>query len=53
MINNNPQYEEIFSPQNIDEDCNRIAGDINVVGETIKKILKVGIYKSNKAKDEY
>lgn len=45
MITLNPQYEEIFSPQNIDEDCDRIAGGINVVGETIKEIMKVGMYK--------
>lgn len=45
MITLNPQYEEIFSPQNIDEDCDWIAGGINVVGETIKEIMKVGMYK--------
>lgn len=45
MIELNPQYEAIFSPGNIDEDCDGIAHKIDVVGETIKEILKVGMYK--------
>lgn len=45
MITLNPQYEAIFSPRNLDEDCDRMAGGINVVCETIKEILKVGMYK--------
>ena len=45
MIELNPQYEAIFSPDNIDNDCDRIAHEVDVVGDTIKEILKVGMYK--------
>ena len=45
LIEFNPQYEAIFAPGNIDEDCDRIAHEMDVVGETIKEILKVGMYK--------
>ena len=31
MIQLNPQYEAIFDSRNIDEDCNRIADEINDV----------------------
>lgn len=44
MIELNPQYEMIFSPDNIDNDCDRIAHEVDVVGDTIKEILKVGLY---------
>ena len=45
MIKLNPQYEAIFAPDNIDEDCDRIAHKVDVVGKTIKEVLKVGMYK--------
>lgn len=45
MIQLNPQYEAIFSPDNIDNDCDRIAHEVDVVGDTIKEILKVGLNK--------
>ena len=45
MIEINPQYEIIFSSDNIDDDCNRIAHEVDVVGDTIKEILRVGTYK--------
>ena len=42
----NPQYEAIFNPRNIDEDCNKIADEINDVARMqIKEILAVGMYK--------
>jgi len=46
MIQLNPQYEAIFDPQNIEEDCDMIAGEINHVAFIqIDEILKVGMYK--------
>ena len=45
MIQLNPQYESIFSLDNIDNDCDSIAHEVDVVGETIKEILKAGFYK--------
>ena len=46
MIRLNPQYEAIFNSRNIDEDCNKIADEINdVVRTQIKEILAVGMYK--------
>ena len=46
MIQLNPQYEAIFNPRNIDEDCNKIADKINeVVRPQIQEILAVGMYK--------
>ena len=42
----NPQYEAIFDARNIDEDCNKIADEINDVARMqIKEILAVGMYK--------
>lgn len=39
MIQLNPQYEAIFDSRNIDEDCNRIADEINDVARMqIKEI---------------
>ena len=39
MITLNPQYEAIFDARNIDEDCNKIADEINdVVRMQIKEI---------------
>ena len=43
MIQYNPQYEAIFSSDNIDNDCDSIAHEVNAVGEVIKEILKVGM----------
>ena len=46
MIQLNPQYEAIFDPRNIDEDCNKIADEISDVARMqIKEILAVGMYK--------
>ena len=46
MITLNPQFEAIFNPRNIDEDCNKIADLINDVARMqIKEILVVGMYK--------
>lgn len=41
MIELNPEYERIFSPDNIDKDCDIIAHQIDVVGLQIKEILKI------------
>ena len=41
----NPQYEAIFNPRNIDEDCDKIAQEISTVGRQIAEVLKVGLYK--------
>ena len=39
MIQLNPQYEAIFDARNIDEDCNKIADEINDVARMqIKEI---------------
>ena len=45
MIELNPQYEAIFNPRNIDDDCDKIAHEISVVGNQIAEVLKVGMYK--------
>ena len=46
MIQFNPQYETIFNPRNIDEDCNKIANEISDVARIqIKEILAIGMYK--------
>lgn len=46
MIQLNSQYEAIFNPRNIDEDCNKIVDEINDVARMqMKDILAVGIYK--------
>ena len=46
MIQLNPQYEAIFNLRNIDEDCNKIADEINDVARMqIQEILAVGMYK--------
>ena len=46
MITLNPQYEAIFDARNIDEDCNKIADEINDVARMqIKEILAVGMYR--------
>ena len=45
MIILNPQYEEIFNPRKLDEDCETIADGISVVGRNIKEVLAVGLYR--------
>ena len=46
MIQLNPQYEAIFVPWIIDEDCDKIADEISdVVRMQIKEILAIGMYK--------
>lgn len=45
MIQLNPRYEEIFDPENIDQDCDRIAGLMSDEGEFIKEVLGAGLYK--------
>lgn len=45
MIEINPQYEVIFNPHNIDDDCNKIAHEITMVGDQIAEVLKVSMYK--------
>ena len=45
MIEINPQYEAIFNPQNIDDNCGKIAQQISTVGEQIAETLKVCMYK--------
>lgn len=46
MIQLNPRNKAIFDNRNIDEDCNRIADEINDVARMqIKEILVVGMYK--------
>ena len=41
MIQLNPDYEAIFPPNNIDDDCDSIAHKIDVVGLQIKELLKI------------
>lgn len=45
VVSVNSQYEAIFSPDNINQDCDGIAHEVDVVGETIKEKLRVGLYK--------
>lgn len=45
MIQLNLRYESIFSPDNIDEDCDRIAHNVDEEGKTIKEFLNAGMYK--------
>ena len=46
MIQLNPRNKAIFDNRNIDEDCNKIADEINDVARMqIKEILAVGMYK--------
>ena len=39
MIQLNPRYEAIFNPDNIDQDCDRIASLMNVEADFIKVAL--------------
>ena len=45
MIQLNPRYEAIFNPDNIDQDCDRIASLMNAEAEIIKEALDAGLYK--------
>jgi len=45
MIQLNPRYEAIFAPDNIDQDCDRIASLMNVEADFIKEALDAGLYK--------
>lgn len=45
MIQINPRYEVIFDMENIDQDCDRIAGLMSDEGEFIKEALDAGLYK--------
>ena len=45
MIQFNPWYEAIFNPDNIDQDCDRIASLMNVEADIIKEALAAGLYK--------
>ena len=42
MIQLNPRYEAIFTPKNIDQDCDRIANLMNVEADFIKEALDAG-----------
>ena len=41
MIQLSPEYEKMFAPSNIDDDCKRIAHEIDVVRLQIEEILKI------------
>ena len=45
MIQLNPRYEAIFNPDNIDQDCDKIASLMNVEADFIKEALDAGQYK--------
>ena len=45
MIEINPRYEAIFNPDNIDQDCDKIASLMSDEGEFIKEALDAGLYK--------
>jgi len=45
MIEINPQYEKIFDPRNIDNDCDTIAHEVDAVGDTIKEAMNAGLFK--------
>lgn len=45
MIELNPQYEKIFDPRNIDDDCDKIAGLMSSEVNVIKEALDAGLYK--------
>ena len=45
MIQLNPRYETIFNPDNIDQNCDRIAGLMSDEGKFIKEALDAGLYK--------
>ena len=46
MLQINPQYESNFNPHNIEEDCKKIADEIDtVIRSQICEMLKAGKYK--------
>ena len=45
MIQLNPRYEAIFNPDNIDQDCDRIASLMSAEADLIKEALDAGLYK--------
>lgn len=45
MFQLNPRFEAIFNPDDIDQDCDRIAGMMSDEGEFIKEALDAGLYK--------
>ena len=45
MIQINPRYEVIFDSENINQDCDRIAGMMSDEGKFIKEVLDAGLYK--------
>ena len=46
MLQINPQFESLFNPHNIDEDCKKIADEIDtVLRPQICEMLKAGKYK--------
>ncbi len=45
MIQLNPQYEKIFDPRNIDDDCDKIAGLMSSEAALIKEAMEAGFYK--------
>ena len=45
MFQLNPQYEAIFNPDNIDQDCDRIASLMSVEADFIKEALDAGLNK--------
>ena len=50
MIQLNPRYEAIFNPDNIDQDCDKIASMMNVEAGFIKEALDAGLYKHTTSK---
>ena len=45
MIELIPQYEKIFNPRNIDDDCDKIAGLMSSEVNIIKEAMEAGLYK--------
>ena len=45
QASNNLRYEEIFNPDNIDQDCDGIASLMSVEADFIKEALDAGLYK--------
>ena len=45
MIELNPQYEKIFDPRNIDDDCNMIADLMSGEAALIKETMDNGLFK--------
>ena len=45
MIQLNSRYEAIFNPDDIDQDCDKIASLMSVEADYIKEALEAGLYK--------